>query len=101
MSVRTTVLLSPLMRPMATPATAEDIGTPASMSASEPPQTEAIDEEPLDSRMSETQRMVYGNSDSDGSMGCNARRARLPCPISRRAGPRMNFTSPTEKGGKL
>ena len=34
------------------------IGTPASIRASEPPQTVAIDEEPFDSRMSETTRMA-------------------------------------------
>ena len=33
-------------------------GTPASISASDEPQTEAIDEEPLDSKISETRRMV-------------------------------------------
>jgi hypothetical protein len=32
-------------------------GTPASISASDPPQTEAIDEEPLDSVISETTRI--------------------------------------------
>src|ERR1051325_10318595 len=51
---------------MATPATAERIGTPASNSASEPPQTEAIDDEPFDSMMSETMRIVYGNSSNGG-----------------------------------
>ena len=40
------------------PATGASSGTPASISASEPPQTEAIDEEPFDSRMSETTRTV-------------------------------------------
>ena len=40
------------------PATGALIGTPASIIAIEPPQTDAIDEEPLDSRMSETMRMV-------------------------------------------
>ncbi len=40
------------------PATGRAIGTPASISASEEPQTEAIDEEPFDSRMSETTRTV-------------------------------------------
>ncbi len=34
------------------------IGTPASISASDPPHTEAIDDEPFDSRMSETTRIV-------------------------------------------
>ena len=43
------------------------IGTPASISASEPPQTVAIDEDPFDSRMSDTSRMAYGNSVSGGS----------------------------------
>ncbi len=59
MSVRMAgCLWSPVTRPMATPATAARIGTPACMRASEPPHTEAIDDEPLDSRMSLTIRMV-------------------------------------------
>src|ERR1044072_4015532 len=45
------------MRPMAMPATGRFSGTPASISDSEEPQTEAIDEEPLDSRMSDTTRV--------------------------------------------
>ncbi len=36
------------------------MGTPASIKARQPPQTEAIDEEPFDSRMSETTRIAYG-----------------------------------------
>ena len=40
------------------PATGRAIGTPASISDSELPQTDAIDEEPLDSKMSETTRTV-------------------------------------------
>ncbi len=40
------------------PATGALIGTPASMSASELPQTDAIDDDPFDSRISETTRMV-------------------------------------------
>ena len=47
-----------MIRPIATPATGARSGTPASIMASEPPQTDAIDEEPLDSRMSETMRIV-------------------------------------------
>ena len=47
---------------MATPAQAALIGTPASIRASEPPQTVAIEDEPFDSRTSETMRRVYGNS---------------------------------------
>jgi hypothetical protein len=53
-------------------------GTPASIRASEAPQTEAIDEEPFDSRMSETIRMVYGNSSLGGRMASTARSARAP-----------------------
>src|SRR5229473_120486 len=44
------------MRPMAIPAVGRFNGTPASISASEAPQTEAIDDEPFDSVISETTR---------------------------------------------
>jgi len=40
------------------PATALFSGAPASIMAIEAPHTEAIDDEPLDSRMSETTRIV-------------------------------------------
>ncbi len=40
------------------PATGALSGAPASMSAIEAPQTEAIEDEPLDSRMSDTTRIV-------------------------------------------
>ena len=40
------------------PATGVLIGTPASISDRMPPQTDAIDELPLDSRISETIRIV-------------------------------------------
>ena len=40
------------------PATGALMGTPAFIRASVPPQTVAIEEEPLDSRMSETTRIV-------------------------------------------
>ncbi len=40
------------------PATGALIGTPASMRLSVPPHTEAIELLPLDSRMSETMRIV-------------------------------------------
>jgi len=39
------------------PATGRLTGKPASMSESEEPHTEAIEEEPLDSRMSDTTRI--------------------------------------------
>ena len=43
---------------MAMPATAAFKGTPASIKDKDDPQTEAIEEEPLDSVISETMRMV-------------------------------------------
>ena len=44
------------------PETGALIGTPASISASVEPQTEPIDDEPFDSSVSDTMRIVYGNS---------------------------------------
>ena len=49
------------------PATGAFSGTPASISESVPPQTVAIDDEPFDSSVSDTMRIVYGNSSSLGS----------------------------------
>ena len=89
------------MSPMAMPATGALIGTPASMSDIEPPQTAAIDDEPLDSRVSDTMRMVYGNFACSGIMRTSARSARAPWPTSRRPGPRIGLVSPVLKGGKL
>ena len=83
------------------PATGRAIGTPASISDRLEPHTEAIELEPLDSRMSETTRMVYGKSSCVGMTGTSARSASAPWPMSRRLGPRMKPASPTEKGGKL
>ena len=83
------------------PATGRLIGTPASISDSDDPQTDAIDDEPLDSRMSDTTRIVYGNSSVDGTIAVSARSASAPWPMSRRLGPRMKPASPTENGGKL
>src|SRR5262245_66544916 len=86
---------------MAIPPTGALIGTPASISESVEPQTEPIDDEPFDSSVSETMRIVYGNSSSDGIIGSSALWASAPCPMSRRFGPRMKTVSPTEYGGKL
>ncbi len=44
------------------PETGAVIGTPASISESVEPQTEPIDDEPFDSSVSETMRIVYGNT---------------------------------------
>ena len=86
---------------MATPATAPLIAMPACIRASEAPQTVAIDDEPFDSRMSDTTRSVYGDSSSAGSTASIARDASAPWPISRRPTPVIRPTSPTENGGKL
>src|SRR6202046_4921734 len=86
---------------MAMPATGALIGTPASISDSVEPQTEAIELEPLDSKMSDTTRIVYGKSSWLGIIGTSARSASAPWPMSRRLGPRMKPASPTENGGGL
>ncbi len=46
----------------------------------------AIEDEPFDSVISDTTRIVYGNSCFSGSTGWIARQASLPWPISRRLG---------------
>ena len=51
---------------MATPATGAFSGTPASIIDNEPPQTDAIEDEPFDSVISETTRIVYGKSVAAG-----------------------------------
>ena len=86
---------------MEMPPTGSLIGTPASIRLSVAPQTEAIELEPLDSRMSETTRIVYGNRAGGGRIGATERSARAPWPISRRPGPRIGRTSPTAKLGML
>jgi hypothetical protein len=47
-----------LIRPIATPATGADTGVPAAWSAIEEAQTEPIEDEPLDSSVSETTRIT-------------------------------------------
>ena len=42
------------------------------------PQTEPIDEEPFDSRVSDTMRIVYGKSSAGGIIASSARCARAP-----------------------
>ena len=71
------------------------------MSASVEPHTEPIDDEPFDSSVSETRRIVYGKSSTDGMTGLERPLRERPWPMSRRFGPRMKPVSPTEKGGKL
>ena len=55
------------------PETGARIGTPASISARVEPQTEPIDDEPFDSSVSETIRIVYGKSSADGMTASSAR----------------------------
>src|SRR5579885_3598794 len=101
MSVSRTYLSPRVTRPIEMPATGRAIGTPASINASVPPQTDAIDDDPFDSRISETSRIVYGNLAGGGSTAFRDRSASMPWPISRRPGPRIGLHSPTENGGKL
>ena len=51
----------------------------------------------MDSNVSDTVRIAYGNSSSLGSTGTSALSASAPCPISRRPGPLDGFVSPTMK----
>ena len=69
MSVRVVYLPSWNTRPIAMPATGALIGTPASISDSVEPQTDAIDVEPFDASTSETTRSVYGHSSLLGTTG--------------------------------
>ena len=59
------------------------------------PRTEPIDDEPFDSSVSETTRIVYGNSSVPGNR-LQRPLHRAPWPMSRRLGPRMKPVSPTE-----
>ena len=58
MSDNTAKACGSLISPIAMPATGRANGTPASISASELPHTDAIEEEPFDSVTSETTRIV-------------------------------------------
>ena len=60
------------------PATGALIGTPASISESVEPHTDAIDVEPFDDSTSETTRIVYGHSSWLGTTGISARSASAP-----------------------
>src|SRR5579864_2018477 len=97
MSVSTWKRAPSSTRPMATPATGALIGTPASISDRLVPHTLAIELEPLDSRISETTRIVYGKVVMSGITAFTPRRARLPWPISRRFGEPIMPVSPRER----
>jgi len=57
MSVSTAKFVAFEDQAIAMPATCAFIGTPASISARQPPHTEAIDDEPFDSVISDTTRI--------------------------------------------
>src|SRR3954467_12184537 len=89
------------MRPIAMPATGRWIGTPAFISERLEPPTDATADEPFDSRMSDTTRIVYGKSSTVGTTGTSARSASAPWPMSRRFGPPRRPASPAGTGGKF
>ena len=82
--------------PIAIPDTGLLIGTPAFIMEIHPPQTEAIDEEPFDSVIFDSNLIEYGNTSKEGRIPFKARSASLPCPTSRLAAGPMRPTSPTE-----
>ena len=67
---------------MAIPATGAFIGTPAAIKDIHPAQILACDDEPLDSSISLTTRIVYGNSSSLGITWAKAFSPNAPWPIS-------------------
>ena len=64
--------------PVDIPATGLFIGTPASINANVLPQILACDVEPFEDNISDTTRIAYGNSSSDGNTGTNAFSAKAP-----------------------
>src|SRR5262245_1428630 len=101
MSVRVVYVPPSKIRPMAMPATAALVGTPASISDSDEEHTDAIDVEPFDDRTSDTSRSEYANSSWLGTTGSTARAASAPWPISRRFGEPTRPTSPLAHGAML
>lgn len=73
--------------PIEMPATGALIGTPASMSASDAPQTVAIDDDPSEPVTSDVTRTVYGKASPGGTTVRRARSARAPWPTMRRFAP--------------
>ena len=70
------------------------MGTPASISDKEVPQTVAIELDPFDSVISETTRNVYPKESRSGKTALIALFAKLPCPISLLFGPPGKLISP-------
>ena len=99
MSESTAYLSPSLISPIAIPETLLLIFIPASIRASDPAQTDAIEDDPLDSKISDTILTVYGQS--SGITFLRARCANIPWPISLLDVPLRGLASPVEKGGKL
>jgi len=89
------------IKPTPIPPTIPLIGTPASIKAKVEAEADAIEELPLDDKVSETNITVYGKSFCEGITGLNAFSANIPCPMSRDLGDPIFPTSPEAKGGKL
>ena len=70
--------VSPKIKPIATPATCDFNGTPASNIAKQQPHTVAIELLPQDSVINDSARIAYGKSSCDGIAGINALSAKLP-----------------------
>ena len=86
---------------MAIPAIGFLIGTPVSIKERVLPQTAAIELLPLLDMISETTRIVYGNSILSGIMGSKAHYVRAPCPHGLRTDERIVLASLTEEGREL
>ena len=69
MSLSTTKSSPSLIRPIAMPPICFLIGTPAAIKARDEPHTVAIELEPLDSVISDTNLRVYGKSSFFGNIG--------------------------------
>mmetsp|Transcript_464 Transcript_464/g.1756 ORF Transcript_464/g.1756 Transcript_464/m.1756 type:complete len:384 (-) Transcript_464:1207-2358(-) len=85
--------------PTLMPATCSRTGTPASMRASEPPHTVAMELDPLEPSTSEETRTAKGKSRSSGATAASAFSASAPWPTSRRPTPPTLPTSLVAKGG--
>ena len=101
MSVRIWYSSSWVISPIAIPATGAFIGTPAAIKLIHPAQIDACEEEPLLSNISDTTRIVYGNSSSEGITLKSAFSPKAPWPISLLPGAPYLPVSPTENCGKL
>src|SRR4051812_50093084 len=100
MSVMRTCLSFSITSPIEMPATGRLIGTPASIIASVPPHTDAIELEPFDSRISLTRRIVYGNRVAGGGTGLGGGAAHKPGALSRRPRPPVRLAFPARARGE-